>query len=624
MGAVTFLSRWSSFRWYWWCAGLLVLLISLGLTLSAGVRFESFEISDQHGRTEAVKLPYLAPGWGPGIYRLEGKVELDWFAARRYQIIPDDQLIELKINGQLVDLSEIPAKSLQDVSQGFHIQLGDFLHTGSNDLIFTFRDFGGEMGMTMKRSLGDWRYILLWLLWGSLASVAFVALLQRMGVPRTHSFFYFVIFITSLTRAWYIITYNPVNHIWSDPARHWEQGTDLLRIDLMSMTDPIGYQMYVALLAKFTLKIPALVAYCTILLSLAGPWFWYRFFRELQSNKTLALAGWAFLSFLPSWTAIYGYFMQETLMLPLLGAALWSTWRCRRKADVRNFIFMVFLWIAVGLTRGIAIPLAAVACTWLWLIQDQKLKKALYSSLVLLLIMGPLTYRSYQTVGHFAPHGMGHLNVIYAQSGKKVIEIASHRKGGRWVHGFGSPSTGAEPFKPFSDWQTQRTGTVRINVDLDKGSEDWKREKAKIQMSFSDYLWITKENLIFLFFSESWPDNNLGRTVDVLGSVMRFIWTPLLLIIAVGLLWHRRKFSGQWLLPTMLIIWFIVQALIPIAVNEGRYRKPFEGLAVAQIILWIAVVKGVVRDSAPVQNWWQDLMKKLSVLRPRKKVVQES
>src|SRR5690606_22054794 len=113
-----------------------------------------------------VKLPYLAPGWGPGIYRLEGKVELDWFAARRYQIIPDDQLIELKINGQLVDLSEIPAKSFQDVSQGYHIQLGDFLHTGSNDLIFTFRDFGGEMVLTMQRSLGDWRYVLFWLLWG--------------------------------------------------------------------------------------------------------------------------------------------------------------------------------------------------------------------------------------------------------------------------------------------------------------------------------------------------------------------------------------------------------------------------------------------------------------------------
>jgi hypothetical protein len=615
----------NSFRRCYGCwVGAFLLLVALLLTFSAGVHFESFEVRDQNGRTEAITMPYLAPGWGPGVYSLEGEVKLDWFAARRYQIVPDDRLLELKVNGQVVDLSEVPSHSLQDVSQGFHIGLEDYLHTGSNTVSFSFRDFGGEMGMAMKPSLGDWRYLLLWILWGGLVAGAFVAILRRFGVSRLHSFFYFVIIATSVVRAWYIFTYNPVNHIWSDPARHWEQGTDLLRIDLMSMTDPIGYQIYVAVLAKLSLKIPGLVAYFTTLLSLAGPWLWYRFFRELQSSKTLALAGWAFLSFLPSWVAIYGYFMQETLMLPLLGGALWATWRCRRKADTRTFVIMVFLWIATGLTRGIAVPLAAVACTWLWLAQDQKWTKALYSSLVLLLIMGPLTYRSYQIVGHFAPHGMGHLNVIYAQSGKKTIEITSRLRGAQWGHGFGSPSTGAEPFKPFSDWKTQRTGTVRINVDLAKGKEDWQREADKIHMSFSDYLWIAKENLIFLFFAESWPDNNLARAVDVGGSVIRFIWAPLLLVIAVGLIWQRKKFQGHWLLPAMLMAWFIVQGLIPIAINEGRYRKPFEGLAVAQVILLIAVIQGVARESAPVHTWWRNLVAAISRRRQVKNTVQES
>lgn len=610
-------------RWYGWWLGACVLLIAAVLTFSAGVDFKSFEVRDQNGRVESIVMPYLAPGWGPGVYRIEGDVELDWFAARRYQIVPDDRLMELKVNDQVIDLSEIPSQSLQDVSQGFHVDLGNYLRTGSNKVSFTFRDFGGEMGMAMKRSLGDWRYLILWLLWGGLAAGAFVAALRKFGVSRSHSFFYFIIFVTSLTRVWYIVTYNPVNHIWSDPARHWEQGIDVLRADLMALTDPIGYQMYVALLAKFTLKIPALVAYCTILLSLIGPWLWYRFFRELQSSKTLALAGWAFLSFLPSWIAIYSYFMQETLMLPLLGAALWATWRCRRKADMSSFVLMVFLWIAAGLTRGIAIPLAAIACTWLWLLQDKKWSKALYSSLVLLLIMGPLTYRSYQTVAHFAPHGMGHLNVIYAQSGKKVIEIASRRGGASWVHGFGSPSTGAEPFKPFSDWKTQRTGKVRINVDLDKGMEDWSREMDAVDMSFSDYLWITKESLIFLFFAESWPDNNLARAVDVAGAAIRFIWAPLFIVILVGLLWHRKKFKGHWMLPAMLIAWFVVQALIPIAINEGRYRKPYEGLAVAQFILWIAVVRGLTRESAPVHRWWSAFAAAIARLRRYKIIVQE-
>ena len=610
-------------RWRWWWLGLALLLVATALTMSAGVHFGSFEIHDQRGRSQTVDMPYLAQGWGPGVYQMEGSVELDWFASRRFQIIPDDQLVELQINGRSVDLSGISPQSLKDVTQGFHIDLGELLKTGSNHVVFTFREFGGDMGMAMKRSLGDWRYLVLLALWAGLASAVFVIGLRYFGIRRSHSFFYFIILASSVARAWYIFTYNPVNHIWSDPARHWEQGIDVLRVDLMSMTDPIGYQLYIAALAKFTLKIPALVAYCTIILSLLTPWLWYRFFRELQSNKTLALAGWAFLSFSPSWMAIYGYFMQETLLLPLLGAAMWATWRCRRKADLRNFVIMVLLWIAAGLTRGIAIPLAAVCCTWLWLAQDQKVKKALYSTLVLLLIMGPLTYRSYQTVGHFAPHGMGHLNIIYAQSGKKVIEIASRLNGAGWVHIFGSPSTGAEPFKPFDDWKTQRTGKVRINVDLAKGADDWKKEADKIDMGIDDYLWITKENLIFLFFSESWPDVNLARAIDVAGWWLRWLWAPLFLVLIIGLIWHHKKFRGNWLLPSMLTAWFVVQGLIPIAISEGRYRKPFEGLAVAQLILWLAVIQGCARNSAPIDPWRQQLVESVRRLRTRPKPIGE-
>jgi hypothetical protein len=599
---------------YWRRRGLIALgifLIALILTLGADSELTSFEIHGEGGRKETVEIPYLAPGWGPGDYRLEGELVLDWFASKRYQIVPDDQLLELSINEKFVDLSGILDESIKDVHKGFHIDLGDYLRTGTNRVVFVFRDFGGEMGMSIQPSVSDWRYLVICSFWCSLVLWLFIGLLQFRAVKTSHSLCYFLILASGLIRAWYVIVYNPVDHIWSDPARHWEQGVDLLRIDLMSMTDPIGYQLYVALLAKFSLKIPALVAYCTILLSLIGPWLWYRFFRELQSNKTLALAGWAALSCLPSWIAIYGYFMQETLMLPLLGAALWFTWRCRRKADLRNFAIMVFLWIAVGLTRGIAIPLAAVCCTWLWMAQEQKFQKAMYSILILLLIMGPLTYRSYKTVGHFAPHGMGHLNVIYAQSGKKVIEIEARigDGSGGWKYGFGSPSTGAQPFSPFSDWQTRRTGTVNISVDLAKGFDDWKREIEKNAMGFRDYLWITKENLIFLFFAESWPDTNLSRVVDILNSALRWIWAPFLLILVVGVIWHSKKFRGNWLLPSMLIVWFIVQGLVPIAINEGRYRKPFEGLAVAQLILLIAVIQGAIREAAPTDHWLNRLRK---------------
>ena len=92
---------------------------------------------------------------------------------------------------------------------------------------------------------------------------------------------------------------------------------------------------------------PELVAYSTSLLALLTPWLWYRFYVKYNRIKPWHWRV-GILSLLPSWTSIYAYFMQETLLLPLLGAALWATWRCRRKRDAASFGIMIFLWIAAG------------------------------------------------------------------------------------------------------------------------------------------------------------------------------------------------------------------------------------------------------------------------------------
>src|SRR5690606_29068722 len=146
---------------------------------------------------------------------------------------------------------------------------------------------------------------------------------------------------------------NPIDNIFSDPQRHWEQGVEPLRTDPMSMTDPILYQLFVGVIGKLSGQLPGLVAFYTALLSLLMPWIWYRFFRELQPSKIVAVAGWVAIAWLPSWMGIYGYFMQETLMLPLLGAALYATWRCKRKKDLASFLWMVVAWTLAGLTRSV-------------------------------------------------------------------------------------------------------------------------------------------------------------------------------------------------------------------------------------------------------------------------------
>jgi|GEM_PF-710504 len=410
-----------------------------------------------------------------------------------------------------------------------------------------------------------------------------------------YALLYGLVFVGAWLRVDYILQFNPLDHIWSDPQRHWEQGIDALRNDPMALTDPVLYQLYIGALGKLTLKDPLLVAFYTALLSLFTPWIWYRFLRELQPSRLVAVAGWAALSLLPSWTAIYGYFMQETLLLPLLGAALYASWRCRRKQTLRSFLLMAFLWALAGLTRGIAIPLAAVTCCWLWLQQEDKLRKAVYSALLLALMLGPLTYRAYQQMHLLSPHGSGKLVSVYTRSGKKQINLHYRRGGQRWDYWFSSPSTGEKPLAPLSDWRTARRGTVEVSVDQERGGEDWRRALAENPLTFSSYLWIAGENLVYLFFGASWPDKNLDRALDRANVQMRWLWAPLALLLLVATAVYWRRLHGQRLLPALLVTWILVQGLMPIAVNEGRYRKPGEGLLLAQAALLLGLASAARR-----------------------------
>jgi hypothetical protein len=398
---------------------------------------------------------------------------------------------------------------------------------------------------------------------------------------------YALILLGSIYRADYIIDYNPIDHVFSDTERHWSHGAeDLLRDDPFIMGDPIMYQLYIAILAKISLKIPALIAFFTILMSVLTPWFWYRFFRELQPSKTAATAGWAAVAWLPSWISIYGYFMTEALLLPLLGLALWSTWRCLRKQTVNSFLVMVLFWTLSGLTRGAVIPMAAVAATWLWFTQDQKFKKGVCGVLLMALFLGPLGYRSLERVYMFAPLGIPQLNQIYARSGNAEINLEYWREGAVWYFGFWSPSLGSQPFEPLSEWQSKRDDTVKVYIDIEKGREDWSTALREVRPDFGKYLWLMSENLVFLFFGESWPDSNRERVVGELNYQMRWIWAPLTLVIVVwtALCWRSQR-GDRMLLPAVGLAWFVVQGMMLYAVNEGRYRKPLEGLLISQIVL---------------------------------------
>ena len=570
------------------------------------ISFNNFYLQQPLGEPIAVQLPVIGDSTMLAVtYKLHGEIHLASLSSMQFRIIPDDRLLEMTINGRLVDLSVVSRDKLSDFANGFSIDLSPYLKRGTNKISVVVWDRGGsgKYGFKMRPEGVGWQPLMIFA--GILLLIPVcVKTAALTSISVTRQVLYGLIFIGNIFQVWLIFTYNPVDHIWSDPQRHWDQGLDMLRVDLMSMTDGVMYQLYIAALAKLSLKLPVLVAFYTCLLAVCGHWVWYRFFRELLSNKNFALAGWAFVSLLPSWTSIYSYFMQETLLIPLLGASLWATWRAWRKNNVASFVLMVALWTAAGLTRGIAIPLAAVACTWLWLVQDLKIRKAIYSMVLLLLILGPLTYRSYQTVQVFAPHGMGHVASIYGRSGKREIIFRSNKGGSQWTHIFASPTTGAEPFAPFSHWKSARSGQITIDVDFNKGSEDWKKAYEQVALTWKKYFWLTKENIIFVFFGPSWPDNNRERLTDVVNIHMRWLWAPAFLLAIAGMVRYRRQLGGQMLLPALLLTWFILQCLVPISVGEGRYRKPLEGLLLAQYILLAAAATGAIRSYSRGDYTW--------------------
>jgi hypothetical protein len=391
----------------------------------------------------------------------------------------------------------------------------------------------------------------------------------------------------SLYRVVLVVQYNPIDAVSSDAARHWFTGTHPLDVGPMAAVDPVLYGIYLGILAKLTVGSPILVAFWTALLSLSAPWLWYRFLRELLPNRDWALLGWVLLSALPSWSAIYSYFMQETLFLPLLGAALWTTWRCRRKKDLGSFLIATCIWMLAGLTRGICIPMAAVAMAWLWVQQTDKLPKAALAGALLVAVLGPLGARSWSIARVISPHGMGAIAALGHRAGTSSFSMHFTRRGGaeNWNYYFESPSAFEQPLEPLSSWHNQRSGNAHFRIDLDAGSRDWRLARDALpEWTLHRYAWLTGENLVYLWFGHSWPDTDWTRPIGQANRWLRWLWVPLALacVIATVVTWRRHR---DHYLVALLLVWFVVQGLLPLAFTEGRYRKPAEGMLIAQALL---------------------------------------
>ena len=401
------------------------------------------------------------------------------------------------------------------------------------------------------------------------------------GVSRREHVLRWIFGAVLLMRLLFPFYNSPLDHLFSDPGRHWENGMRFLNPTFMGSGDPILYQLWLYLLIKIKGNVAAVIATGTGFLCAAMPYGWYRALKELLP-KSWAQAGAVVMALIPGFLGAYAYFMNETLLLTLTGFAFWATFRAQRKRSVAAFALACALWLAAGFTRTVALPMALLCLLCIWLPQPRRLAKAAIGVLLLLILLVPAGLHGRVNLGYFAPFGNGYLNPIYQASGNKVINIDLGPKG---RYEFGSPSFYNPTFYPWSDWLTDRSGTVSIAVDLEQGRAGWIAEKKRVeqQREFSALrgYW---ENFLYLSFGQSWPDNDRSYLTGWLTVWTRWIWLPLVLVLAIGA--ARGRFQGrEWLLPLCglgMFLYFMVQQQ---GVMEGRYRKPLDPILVAAAVV---------------------------------------
>ena len=135
------------------------------------------------------------------------------------------------------------------------------------------------------------------------------------------------------------------------------------------------------------------------------PWFWYRWAREVFSTKIQALIFTALIVFLPSWISIYSYSQDETLLLPMLGAALWLSWRAKRKKTAAAIILASFIWALTVCVKMNTLFEAVIVIGWLvnayWHENRPQIKKAavVFSSLAFV-VCASFFHKPYGVITH--------------------------------------------------------------------------------------------------------------------------------------------------------------------------------------------------------------------------------
>jgi len=422
-----------------------------------------------------------------------------------------------------------------------------------------------------------------------------------------------VVIVGSLLRLFVCFQHNPLDYLFSDPLRHWLNGSRLFQPDFMGMSDPILYQVYIYILRTLTGDNRYSVALVCGILSALMPWTYYRAGREFGFPRNRALMVWALIAWTPSLFTLYHYVAMETILLPVLGVSVWMSGRFMRKDSLASWLVAVFCWTLACLTKASIVPLAVVCLLYGWFVTSWRgnlnsaivgHKKAQNSHavmglLLVALLLLPNALRTRHYLGFFAPLGNSWIVKIQHRSGAREIRVEF----GPYSWRFASPSVATQPLAPLSPWAIRRAWDdtcVKVKVDPARGQEDWLRAYRSLEVGWKERSLQLMENTLLFLFAPSWPDGNRAEWDGWVTHHLRWLWAPLIFFVLDCNFreFRRRQFN---LIPVVVTLFILFLAFQNIVTMEGRYRKPLEPLLLLNLV-WSVMPPTVstrCRDGVP-------------------------
>jgi len=406
-------------------------------------------------------------------------------------------------------------------------------------------------------------------------------------------FLFILIGLASVLRLASCLADNPLENLFSDPGRHWNNAVRFFEPDLMGGVDPILYQVFLRGMILLSFGEKWLLGMYTGLLCAVMPWIYYRAAREFGMAKVPALTVWLLIVWMPSLWNIYSYFMMETLLLPLVGLGLWMTGRVIRKKTGISFLVASGVWMLAVLTKTVAAPLMAICLLFAWWRIGCPIRVGFMAAALALLMLLPNAMRTHQVLGFASPLGMSWITRIQHRSSAKHIEIFWNE--GQWI--FSSPSAYVRPFFPLTPWMISRAYNnekVVVYAQSINGEEDWKAKFNSLPLTMRRFSRLDLENGGIFLFAPSWPDGGDQSFLAQFNTSSRWLWAPLILFCIFGNLsvvrrgW-RRALDPIALATTGLILFLLLQ---PLVTMEGRYRKPLEPLLIINAVGLVVVLTG--------------------------------